>query len=172
MITHYPTAYLFSVDENEETEDGKRVQTFAYADYSGENAPHDHHHAAHDHWEMHKLRQFIEAVVGISATTEVPKPSPPLRPQRGAGVNSVADNPAATGHGDLDSNRQTTGNRGAGWSHAQQQLQVLTRQLADPALMGAGRLALEQQVRALSQAEKGGWTEADLIKLKRDGYLS
>eukprot|EP01043_Picozoa_sp_COSAG02_P034970 COSAG02_NODE_2476_length_8733_cov_9.786542_2_plen_980_part_00 len=172
MITHYPTAYLFSVDENEETGDGKRVQSVAYADYSGENAAHDHHHAAHDHWEMSKLRQFIEAVVGISTTTEVPKPPPPLTPQHGVGVHSAADNAAATGHGGMDSERQTPGKRGAGWSHAQQLLQVLTRQLADPALMGAGRLALEQQVRALSQAEKGGWTEAELNKLKRDGYLS
>ena len=188
IITHYPTAYLFSVDENEATasevstagmshggEDGSHMQTFAYADYSGENSPHDHHHKQLDHWEMRKLRHFIEEVIGIPAKTEASKPPPaptppPLGRQHGLGAKTAADVAAGAGH-DGESERQASDRRGAGWSHAKDQLQVLTKQLADPALMGAGRLALEQQVRALNQAEKAGWTDAELSKLRRDGYL-
>ena len=179
IITHYPTAYLFSVDENEETssevsaagksrggDDSSHMQTFAYADYSGENSPHDHHHEQLDHWEMHKLRHFIEEVVGIPAKIQVSKPPPP--PQPPGPQHAVVVGP---GHEDGQIERQPSDRRGAGWSHAKDQLQVLTKQLADPALMGAGRLALEQQVRALNQAEKAGWTDGELSKLRRDGYL-
>ena len=170
MITHYPTAYLFGIDETEGTtsdvsatgnshasEYGNRIQTFAYADYSGENAPHDHHHAPLDHWSMDNLRHFIEEVAGIPAEMQVQNATP---------GESTAANEAAD-----EDVEQTTLDRGAGWSAAKEQLQVLLNKLADPALGGASRLALEQHVRALNQAEKGGWTEAELSKLRRNGYL-
>jgi hypothetical protein len=170
MITHYPTAYLFAVDDEASDDDaggggggggGGGMRAFAYADYSGENSPHDHHHASHDHWSMHKLRHFIQEVVGIAehppAKAQLPSPPPTT-------TTTTTATTAATAS--VDGKK-----RGAGWSHAQQQLVVLSNKLSDPVLMGADRLALEQQVRALQRAEQAGWTAAELEKLKRDGYL-
>lgn len=190
MITHYPTAYLFRVEEDEETvsvhtspgETGHedttnvRMQAVAYADYSGENAPHDHHHASLDHWEMYKLRHFIEEVVGIPAESQVHKLPPTTKatmttPQHTVGVDSISDAVGEKGHEVAKRAKQASGKRGAGWSHAEQQLQDLSKKLADPALMGTARLSLERQVQALRQAEKRGWTDAELNKLKRDGIL-
>lgn len=186
MITHYPTAYLFGVDEYDETtsvaandtsksqgERSGRMQAFAYSDYSGENAPHDHHHGPLDHWRMDILRHFIEEVASIPAETQAKEPrlSSPPAPQE-LPLPSARESSTPTGNaGNGESKGNPTKQRGAGWSHAKQLLQTLAKQLADPALGGASRLALEQHARALSQAEKRGWTEAELSKLRRNGYL-